>query len=101
VQGGGNGYGQPYTGRYTYGPNYTEISMQYEKGTTFVKYWDETAKQPWLFDGESFITYDDPMAMRYKCEYVKEMGLAGVMYWEHSGDKTHVLFNSIYDNLMA
>ena len=100
VQGGGNGYGQPYTGRYTYGPTYTDISLKYEKSAYFAKYWDDAAKEPWLFDGDSFITYDDPMAMRFKCEYVKAMGLRGVMYWEHGGDRTHALFNAIYDHLM-
>jgi chitinase len=40
------------------------------------------------------------MAMRYKCEYVKEAGLAGIMYWEHAGDKHHDLFNAIYDHLL-
>ncbi|MCL2461436.1 MAG: glycosyl hydrolase family 18 protein [Defluviitaleaceae bacterium] len=99
VTGGGGGYGQPYTGGYSYGPNYTEISQIYEKSPAFVKHWDEIAKEPWLFDGDSFITYDDPMAMRHKCDYVKKTGLAGVMYWEHSGDKTGVLLDTIYDCL--
>jgi len=100
VIGDGNGYRQPYTGAYTYGPTYTDIFHNYEKNSRFAKYWHDEAKQPWLFDGESFITYDDSAAMVYKAELVKQQGLGGMMYWEHSADLTGTLFNAIYDNLM-
>jgi len=100
VTGGGNGYGQPYTGAYSYGPSYTDIFHNYEKNSRFAKYWHDGAKEPWLFDGDSFITYDDSQAMVYKAELVKSEGLGGMMYWEHSSDLTGVLFNAIYDNLM-
>jgi chitinase len=100
VVGGGNGYGQPYTGAYSYGPTFTEIYHNYEKNSRFVKYWHDEAKEPWLFDGESFITYDDSQAMIYKAEIVKREGLGGMMYWEHSADLTGTLFNAVYDNLM-
>ena len=52
-----------------------------------------------LFNGRSFITYDDPMSMSYKAKYVLEKGVRGIMYWEHSSDKTGMLFNAIYENL--
>jgi chitinase len=100
VVGGGNGYGQPYEGAYSYGPPYTDIFHNYEKSGRFAKYWHDAAKEPWLFDGESFITYDDPLAMVYKAELVKREGLGGMMYWEHSFDFTGTLFNAIYDHLI-
>lgn len=83
-----------------YGPDYTAIYHIYEKDSRFVKYWDDTAKACWLFDGYSFISYDDPRSIAYKCAYVKEKKLGGMMYWEHGADKTGLLFNAIYDNLM-
>ena len=82
-----------------YGPSYTAIYHIYEKSGEYVKYWDDAAKAPWLFNGRSFITYDDPMSMKYKAEYVLDAGLRGIMYWEHSSDKTGLLFNAIYENL--
>ena len=100
VTGGGDGYGKPYSGAYIYGPSYTSIHNEYEKNSKFTKHWDDTAKEPWLFDGESFITYDDADAMYHKAELVKKEGLGGMMYWEHSSDLTGILFNVIYDNLM-
>ena len=96
----GDGYMQPYTGGYFYGPDYTAISLIYEKSPDWIKYWDDVAKEPWLFDGRDFITYEDPQAMAYKCSYIKEKGLAGIMYWEHGCDKTGALFDAIYDNLL-
>ena len=82
-----------------YGPSYTAIYHIYEKSGEYVKYWDDDAKAPWLFNGDSFITYDDPMSMKYKAEYVRKKKVRGIMYWEHSYDKTGLLFNAIYENL--
>lgn len=83
-----------------FGPDYTSIALIYEKSPEFTKYWDDVAKAPWLFDGYSFISYDDPMSIAWKCAYVREKGLGGVMYWQHTADATGTLFNAIYDNLM-
>lgn len=83
-----------------FGPDYTAIYNIYEKNHNFIKYWDDVAKASWLFDGDSFISYDDPKSIQYKCEYVKDLGLGGVMYWQHGADRTGVLFNAIYNNLM-
>lgn len=96
-----NGMNQKMEEHCVYGPGYTSIYHIYEKSTEYVKYWDDDAKAPWLFNGSSFITYDDPMSMRYKAEYVREKGVRGIMYWEHSSDKTGLLFNAIYENLFV
>ncbi len=82
-----------------FGPDYTEIRLIYEKSKHFQKFFDQTAKAPWLFDGYSFISYDDPMSVSFKCRYVKEHSLGGMMYWEHSCDKTGTLFDAIYEGL--
>ena len=48
-----------------------------------------------------FITYDDPMSMAYKARYIREKGLRGAMYWEHSSDLTGLLFNALYEGLFV
>lgn len=101
VPGPGSGINQKTDAPCIYGPSYTAIYHSYEKSSEYVKYWDDQAKAPWLYNGRSFITYDDPMSLRYKAEYVKEMGLRGMMYWEHSSDKTGILFQAIYDHLFG
>ncbi len=94
-----HGLNQKVTSPCIFGPCYSAIYHIYENGGEYVKYWDDDAKAPWLFNGDSFITYDDPMSMKYKAEYVLKKGVRGIMYWEHSYDKTGILFNAIYDNL--
>lgn len=82
-----------------YGPDYTTIYHIFEKSERFVKHWDDTAKAPWLFDGYTFISYDDPMSIQHKCNYVKQQNLGGIMYWQHGCDRTGILFDAIYNGL--
>ena len=49
-------------------------------------YRDEHSQTPWLFDGQTFWTFDDPISARAKAGYASEQGLKGVMIWELSGD---------------
>jgi len=49
-----------------------------------IEYWDETAKASYSYDPvrKVFNSYDNPRAVREKCEYVKRRGLGGVIIWE-------------------
>lgn len=96
-----HGYNQRVDSPCVYGPSYTAISLIYERDPEYVKYWDESAQAAWLFNGSSFITYDDPRSMRAKARYVKESGVRGIMYWCHDSDDTGILFNAIYDELFS
>ena len=37
-------------------------------------------------EGNLVLGYDNPRSLRIKCEYVKENGLKGAMYWDYDGD---------------
>jgi chitinase len=52
----------------------------------FHKFRDPITKAPWLYDGNNFWTYDDPVSLEFKMDYVRKYDLAGVMIWEISGD---------------
>ena len=54
--------------------------------TGFATYRDERSQAPWLFDGETFWTYEDPVSVRYKVSYARSEHLGGVMIWELSND---------------
>ncbi|MBR6358804.1 MAG: chitinase, partial [Lachnospiraceae bacterium] len=84
-----------------YGPDYGELSTEYVNKKGFVRYWDDEAKAPYLFDGSTFLSYDDPESLKLKAEYVKEHGYAGCFYWEHKCDKTRALLNTLHDNLLG
>jgi chitinase len=52
----------------------------------FATYRDARSQAPWLFDGETFWTYEDPVSVRYKVSYARNEHLGGVMIWELSND---------------
>ncbi|MGB7436172.1 MAG: glycoside hydrolase family 18 protein [Candidatus Acidiferrum sp.] len=54
--------------------------------STFTKYRDPITQAPWLFDGSNFWTYDDPVELAFKMNYVDKHKLGGVMIWEITGD---------------
>ncbi len=81
------------------GPPYGEIVEKYLSQKGFVRYWDEKAMAPWLFDGSTFLSYEDPESLRAKCAYVKAENLLGIMYWEHGSDPTRTLLQTLFEEL--
>ncbi|MDE1176826.1 MAG: glycosyl hydrolase family 18 protein [Edaphobacter sp.] len=49
-------------------------------------YRDPVAQTPWLFDGDAFWTFDDPLSVEAKASYAHTEHLGGMMFWELSGD---------------
>lgn len=82
-----------------YGPEYTELAAEYIHKNGFMRYWDDEAKAPYLYDGSTFISYDDEESIGCKCAYVRQEGLLGVMFWEYSCDKTLWLLDTIHRKL--
>lgn len=53
-------------------------------------YRDATSQSPWVYDGDNFLTFDDPVSLRAKALYAMQQHLGGVMVWELSGDTDDV-----------
>ena len=68
------------------GYSYVKDTLVNKKG--YVRYWDEESKAPYLFNKEEkhFISYDDEESVKLKCDYIKEHGLAGAMFWTYFSD---------------
>jgi chitinase len=49
-------------------------------------YRDPDSQTPWLFDGDVFWTYDDPLSIRRKAQYALDHQLGGLMIWELGED---------------
>ncbi len=66
-------------------------------GNGFVRYWDDVAKVPWLYNKMTgtFITYEDPESISYKADYVKAKGLGGAVVWEVSQDFNGTLLKKL------
>jgi len=66
----------------------------------FSAYRDQRSQAPWLFDGETFWTYEDPVSARYKASYASYQHLGGMMIWELSGDTADAeLLNTVFRSL--
>jgi chitinase len=64
-------------------------------------YRDPHSQAPWLYDGETFWTYEDAVSVRYKVSYAADEGLGGVMIWELSGDTSEaLLLNTAHSALL-
>jgi chitinase len=51
-------------------------------------YRDPISKAPWLFDGDTFWTFDDPASIRAKATFARSQHVAGLMLWELGEDTT-------------
>jgi GH18 family chitinase len=72
--------------------------------TGWTRYWDTIAQVPYLSNGSSVITYDDPMSISLKCQYAKTQGMAGIMIWELSQDvvgQSQPLLDAIWNQVLT
>jgi chitinase len=51
-------------------------------------YRDDASQAPYLFDGDVFWTYEDPVSIQRKADYVRQQQLGGFMIWELGEDTT-------------
>lgn len=79
----------------------------YSKLVTLKEYtpqWDDEAKAPYLVDGNGRMvyTYETPRSIACKCEYIKQHGLLGAMYWEYgSDDSAGTLRKAVYKGIFG
>ncbi len=66
----------------------------------FTLYRDPHSETPWLYDGKTFWTFDDPVSIRVKLDYARQHKLGGAMVWELSNDSVDaVLLKTIATEL--
>lgn len=94
-----NGLYAPVENPSTYAPEYTKLIDNYVNKNGYIRYWDDTAKAPYLFNGSTFITYDDKESLRYKCQLVREYDIAGIMGWNYQHDENHELLAVMRESL--
>ena len=82
-----------------FAPAYSELVKSYINKNGYVRHWDNIAKAPYLFNGSTFITYDDDMSLIEKCKIAKKYNIAGIMCWQYPYDDTHTLLKVLKDNL--
>ncbi len=97
-----HGVSQPY-GRFEGAHDYSELAAKFIGRQGFIRYWDDRAKAPYLWNSASrtFITYDDPQSITIKAQYVKAHHLGGMMFWELSEDRNDELLDVIARSMHA
>ncbi|MEK8127917.1 glycosyl hydrolase family 18 protein [Paenibacillus filicis] len=97
VQNGNNGLDRPASGGFDV--EYNNIVSQYLNKNGYTRYWDSSAQAPYLFNGNTFISYDDPQSLALKVQYLKNNNLGGIMFWEYSNDRSGALLQTIYSEV--
>ena len=59
------------------------------------RYFDQAAQSPWLYDGSTFISYEDAESMAAKAAYIRQQGLLGVSCWALDQDVTGTLVQTL------
>ena len=65
----------------------------------YKKQWDDKAKVPYMTNdkGKFILCYEDSNSIAIKCDYIRQTGLRGAMYWEyHSDDDNLTLTRAVY-----
>ena len=72
---------------------YRTIVERYLGASGYVRYWDDVAKVPRLYnaDRKHWISYDDPESVRLKGAFIAFERLGGAMFWELSHDNGDLL----------
>jgi len=72
----------------TFGPGVEDFKVL-AAATGFQLFRDRRDGVAWLFDGTTFWTFDDPVALREKMDYVTDHHLGGAMAWSLDSDDAH------------
>lgn len=78
---------------------YAGIAANYLNAPGYKRYFHSGAMVPWLFNGSTFISYEDEQSMGLKAQYIKNKGLSGAAIWELSQDPNRILLNALYNGL--
>ena len=74
-----------------------------EKTAGWTKYRDEIALVPYLYNAslKQFITYEDDISLKARCNYVNKNNYGGVIVWDASGDilNGNVMHTIMYEGL--
>lgn len=79
--------------------SFQDIVTKYLNSPGFTRYFHSQSMVPWLFNGTTYVTYDDEISVGYKARYISSKGLGGAMVWELSQDPGGTLLNSLYNGL--
>ncbi len=79
--------------------SYDRIVSTYLSNAAYNRFIHNEARVPWLFDGSTFISYDDTDSVSQKALYIKEKQLGGAAIWEISQNADGSMLRAVYDHI--
>ncbi|EHQ61428.1 Chitinase [Paenibacillus dendritiformis C454] len=79
--------------------SYKTIEKSYLNKNGYKRYYDDQAKTAYLYNGNTFISYEDKEALAEKVKYIKAKELGGAMVWEYSQDAEDGIVKFLGENL--
>lgn len=79
--------------------SYDRIVSLYLSDPAYGRYVHTDAKVPWIFNGTTFISYDDADSIAAKAAFIKQRDLGGAAIWELSQNADGTLLGAIYQNI--
>ena len=79
--------------------SYDTIMASYANNAVYKKFVHPDAQAPWLFNGSTFISYDDLSSIAGKGTYIGQQGLGGATVWELSQNTNGALLNALHENM--
>ena len=96
-----NGLGQKYSSKASI--TFKKIKEEYLNRLDYnvFRYYDSTAHAYYLYDTKNkvLISYDDPDAIKDKCDYIINKGYGGIMYWSYTDDLSGTLMTALDEKL--
>lgn len=77
---------------------YWDLAANYI-GRGYTRGFDIKTRTPYLYNDDTWISYDDEESIAYKVNYCLRRGLGGVMFWEFAADKEKVLQRAVAKSL--
>jgi chitinase len=78
------------------------IKAKFLTDPDWVRHWSSTAQAPWLYNAKQhiFLTYDDPISIAIKADFVRREHLRGAMFWVFGEDDSqNSLLNALVSHL--
>jgi chitinase len=72
---------------------YFEVETLISQGATVV--WDRKSQTPYLYQGTTWVSYENPASFAVKAQFVKSKHLRGLFVWDIDEDDNNALINSV------
>lgn len=79
--------------------SYKAIQEKYLNKNGYKRFFDDKAKAAYLYNGDTFISYEDEEALEAKVQYIRNHQLGGVMVWEYHRDADDGIINYLAEQL--